>query len=64
MVMVDAQVHSLGPETPQRPWAPGDANEARHLLPMGKDAHLWQLEVVRLHPHRFEVMGRLPMEKS
>ncbi len=87
MVIVDAQVHIWGPDTPQRPWAPEGANQAHRPVPLGKDELLGEmdaagvnrvvivppsgegdrhdlaLEAARLHPDRFAVMGRLPIEQ-
>jgi L-fuconolactonase len=87
MVIVDAQVHIWGPDTPQRPWPPGGANLAHRPVPLGKEELLramdtagvnrvvlvppsWEgdrndlaLEAARLHPDRFAVMGRLPIQR-
>ena len=56
MVIVDAQVHVWGPETPQRPWAPGGANQAHRPVPLGNDELLrvfWGTDLTRLScPYR------------
>src|SRR5687768_15633811 len=87
MVIIDAQVHVWGPDTPERPWSPDGAANAHRSVPLGKDELLremdaagvdrvvivppsWEgdrndlaLEAARLHPDRFGIMGRLPIEK-
>jgi predicted TIM-barrel fold metal-dependent hydrolase len=87
MLIVDAQVHIWGADTPDRPWPPGRAHQAQKPYPVTKDMVLkamkqagvervvlvppsWEgdrndlaLEAARLHPDRFAVMGRLPVEK-
>lgn len=37
MLIVDAQVHIWGADTPQRPWPPGHAHRAHRPLPFSKD---------------------------
>jgi predicted TIM-barrel fold metal-dependent hydrolase len=87
VLVVDAQVHIWGADTPDRPWPPGRAHQAQKPYPVTKDLVLdgmkeagvdrvvlvppsWEgdrndlaLEAARLHPDRFAVMGRLPVEK-
>lgn len=87
MLIVDAQVHVWGADTPDRPWPPGRAAQAQKPYPVTKDLVLagmkdasvdrvvlvppsWEgdrndlaLEAARLHPDKFAVMGRLPIEK-
>jgi len=87
MLVVDAQIHLWGADTPERPWPPGAAARAQKPYPVGKDMALagmkeagvdravivppsWEgerndlaLEAARLHPDRFAVMGRFPLEK-
>jgi L-fuconolactonase len=87
MVIIDAQVHIWGLDTPERPWTPDGAANAHRPVPLGKDELLremdaagvdrvvivppsWEgdrndlaLEAARLHPDRFAIMGRLPIEK-
>jgi L-fuconolactonase len=87
MLIVDAQVHIWGPNTPERPWPPDGVAHAHRPVPLGKEELLremsaegvdrvvlvppsWEgdrndlaLEAARLHPDRFAIMGRLPIEK-
>lgn len=87
MLVVDAQIHLWGADTPDRPWPPDGAARAHKPNPVGKDMALagmkeagvdravivppsWEgerndlaLEAARLHPNRFAVMGRFPLEK-
>jgi predicted TIM-barrel fold metal-dependent hydrolase len=87
MLIVDAQVHIWGADTPDRPWPPGRAAQAQKPYPVTRELVLagmqeagvaravivppsWEgdrndlaLEAARLHPDRFAVMGRLPIEK-
>jgi L-fuconolactonase len=37
MIIVDAQVHIWGADTPERPWPPGGASLAHRPQPLGKD---------------------------
>jgi hypothetical protein len=37
MVIIDAQVHVWGPDTPERPWPPDGAANAHRSVPLGKD---------------------------
>ena len=37
MLIVDAQVHIWGADTPERPWPPGNAHRAHRPLPFSKD---------------------------
>ena len=37
MLIVDAQVHIWGPETPDRPWPPGGQARAHRPLPFSQD---------------------------
>jgi predicted TIM-barrel fold metal-dependent hydrolase len=37
VLIVDAQVHIWGPDTPDRPWPPGRANQAHKRYPVTKD---------------------------
>ena len=37
MVIVDAQVHIWGPDSPQRPWPPRGATRAHRPVPLGKE---------------------------
>lgn len=37
MLVVDAQVHIWGADTPERPWPPGNAHRAHRPLPFSKD---------------------------
>ena len=37
MLIVDAQVHIWGADTPERPWPAGHANRAHRPLPFSKD---------------------------
>ena len=84
MIIVDAQAHIWGANTPERPWAPN--REAHRDIPMSEEElrgemdaagvqrcmlvpPSWEgnrnelaLEAARLHPDRFAVMGRLPVD--
>jgi predicted TIM-barrel fold metal-dependent hydrolase len=40
MLIVDAQVHLWGADTPARPWAPGEAHRAQKPYPVTKDMAL------------------------
>jgi predicted TIM-barrel fold metal-dependent hydrolase len=37
MLVVDAQVHIWGADTPERPWPPGNAHRAHRPQPFSKD---------------------------
>ncbi|PYO18909.1 MAG: amidohydrolase, partial [Candidatus Rokuibacteriota bacterium] len=37
MLIVDAQVHIWGADTPNRPWPPGRAHQAQKPYPVTKD---------------------------
>ena len=87
MVIIDSQVHIWAPETPDKPYARGDASPPHRPVPLGHEELLremdgsgvarcvlvpptWEadrndtsLEAARLHPDRFRVMGRLPLNK-
>jgi predicted TIM-barrel fold metal-dependent hydrolase len=88
MLIVDAQVHIWGGDTPERPWPPGGRGRAHRPEPFSKDGLLremeaagvaravivppsWEgdrndlaLEAARLHPDRFAVMGRPPLDRA
>jgi L-fuconolactonase len=49
MVIIDAQVHIWGPDTPQRPWAPGGANQAHRPVPLGKDELLREMDAAEVN---------------
>ena len=85
MLIVDAQVHIWGANTPERPW-PSGRSAPHRAQPFSKDDLLKEmdgagvarvvivppsgegdrndlaLEAARLHPDRFAVMGRPPLE--
>lgn len=87
MIIIDAQVHIWGPETPDKPWATVNASKPHRPEPLGHEELLremhgagvdrvivvpptWEgdrndvsLEAARLHPDRFAVMGRLPLNE-
>jgi predicted TIM-barrel fold metal-dependent hydrolase len=87
MLIVDAQVHLWGANTPERPWPPGREHLAQKPYPVTKDMILeamgeagvdrvvlvppsWEgdrndlaREAARLHPDRFAVMGRIPLDR-
>ena len=87
MIIIDSQVHIWAPETPDKPYARGDASPPHRPVPLGHEELLremdgsgvarcvlvpptWEadrndtsLEAARLHPDRFRVMGRLPLNK-
>ena len=45
MDIVDSQVHIWGPDTPERPWPPGRAQDAQKPYPIGKEALLFQMDL-------------------
>jgi predicted TIM-barrel fold metal-dependent hydrolase len=45
MLIVDAQVHIWGAETPERPWEPGRSAEAQRPYPVGAEALLLQMDL-------------------
>ena len=49
MVIVDAWVHIWGPDTSQRPWAPGGATQAQRPVPLGKDEILRGMDAAGVH---------------
>ena len=87
MLIVDAQVHIWGPDTPERPWPADGWGRAHRPAPFSKEDLLremetagvarvvivppsWEgdrndlaLEAARLHPDRFAVMGRPPLDR-
>ncbi|RMF85558.1 MAG: amidohydrolase, partial [Nitrospinota bacterium] len=44
MIIIDAQVHIWGANTPERPWAPERAHLAHRPQPFGKDDLLREME--------------------
>jgi L-fuconolactonase len=44
MIIVDAQVHIWGADTPERPWPPGGASLAHRPQPLGKDELLREMD--------------------
>jgi predicted TIM-barrel fold metal-dependent hydrolase len=48
MVIVDAQVHIWGPDTPQRPWAPGGAIQAHRPVPLRKDEIIREMDAAEV----------------
>jgi L-fuconolactonase len=44
MIIIDAQVHIWGADTPERPWPPGGASLAHRPQPLGKDALLREMD--------------------
>ena len=87
MLIVDAQVHIWGPDTPERPWPAGGHGRAHrrcrsrrticcarwHAAGVARvvivppswegDRNDLALEAARLHPDRFAVMGRPPLDR-
>ena len=49
MVIVDAWVHIWGPNTSQRPWAPGGATQAQRPVPLGKDEIVRGMDAAGVH---------------
>jgi predicted TIM-barrel fold metal-dependent hydrolase len=45
MDIVDSQVHIWGPDTPDRPWPPGRAQDAQKPYPIAKEAVLFQMDL-------------------
>jgi L-fuconolactonase len=88
MLIVDAQVHIWGADTPERPWPKDRQTPPQKPYPVTEDLILagmdeagvdrvvlvppsWEgdrndiaCEAARLHPDRFAVMGRIPIEDS
>ena len=49
MLVVDAQVHIWGPDTPDRPWPPGGAERAQKPYPVTKDLVLAGMKEAGVH---------------
>jgi predicted TIM-barrel fold metal-dependent hydrolase len=47
MVIVDAQVHIWGTNTPECPWPPDGMANAHRAVPLGKDALLREMDAAR-----------------
>jgi L-fuconolactonase len=63
MLIADAQIHLWAADTPDRPWPPGGSARAHQPYAVSKDMARTGMKEAKLHPDRFAVMGRFPLEQ-
>jgi len=49
MIIIDAQVHIWAPETPEKPYAKGNASEPHRLIPLGHEELLGEMDSAGVH---------------